>query len=172
LRRFFSKKRHTFFMRILDLNTPLDALRALNNEHAQELSFADEQRFAHLVAQAFFARHVGESAFIIAFDETADYDSPNYLWFRERFARFAYVDRVVTAAAARGQGHAASLYNALFEAAREAGHERVTCEVNADPPNPASDAFHAKMGFLPLGTATLANGKVVAYFSRPLAVQA
>jgi len=155
-------------MRILDLNGPLAPLRALNNEHAQELSYAAGPRFAHLVAQAFFARHIGTSAFIIAFDETADYDSPNYLWFRVRFPRFVYVDRVVTAAAARGQGHAAALYNALFEAAREACHERITCEVNADPPNPASDAFHAKMGFAPIGSATLPNGKTVSYFSKPL----
>jgi predicted GNAT superfamily acetyltransferase len=145
----------------------LETLRALNNEHAQELSFADAPRFTHLVAQAFFARHIGTSAFIIAFDETAAYDSPNYLWFRERFPRFVYVDRVVTAAAARGLGHAGTLYNTLFELARAAGHECVTCEVNADPPNPGSDAFHAKLGFTPIGRAAV-NGKTVRYFSRPL----
>jgi len=156
-------------MRILAPDSPdLESLRALNNEHAQELSFADAPRFTHLVSQAFFARNIGTSAFIIAFDETADYDSPNFLWFKNRFPRFAYVDRVVTAAAARGQGHAATLYNALFEAAAKAGHTQVTCEVNADPPNPASDAFHEKFGFLPIGSADLPNGKAVRYFSRPL----
>ena len=156
-------------MRILTPDSPLLAsLRALNNEHAQELSFADAPRFAHLVREAFFARHIGTAAFIIAFDETADYDSPNYLWFRIRFPRFVYVDRVVTAAAARGRGHAATLYNALFEAARAAGHTQVTCEVNEDPPNPASDAFHAKFGFAPIGSAALPNGKTVRYFSRAL----
>ncbi len=150
----------------------LESLRALNNEHAQELSFADAPRFTHLVSRAFFARHIGTSAFIIAFDQAADYDSTNYLWFKNRFPRFVYVDRVVTAAAARGQGHAARLYNALFEAAAKAGHTQVTCEVNADPPNPASDAFHAKFGFAPIGSATLPNGKTVTYFARPLATQA
>jgi predicted GNAT superfamily acetyltransferase len=156
-------------MRILAPDSPdLESLRALNNEHAQELSFADAPRFTHLVSQAFFARNIGTSAFIIAFDETADYDSPNFLWFKSRFPRFAYVDRVVTAAAARGQGHAATLYNALFAAAAKAGHTQITCEVNADPPNPASDAFHEKFSFLPIGSAALPNGKAVRYFSRPL----
>jgi predicted GNAT superfamily acetyltransferase len=156
-------------MQILTPTSPdLEALRALNNEHAQELSFADAPRFAHLVAEAFFARHIGTAAFIIAFDQAADYDSENFLWFRARFPRFVYVDRVVTAAAARGQGHAATLYTALIEAARAAGHERITCEVNEDPPNPASDAFHAKFGFAPIGSAALPNGKSVRYFSRPL----
>jgi uncharacterized protein len=166
---FVDKKWHIPSMQILTATSAdLAALRALNNEHAQELSFADAPRFTHLVTEAFFARHIGTAAFIIAFDETADYDSPNYLWFRGRFQHFVYVDRVVTAAAARGQGHAATLYNALFEAARAAGHERITCEVNEDPPNPASDAFHAKFGFCSIGSAVLPNGKSVRYFSRPL----
>ncbi|HYP63850.1 MAG TPA: hypothetical protein VEQ16_08180, partial [Acidocella sp.] len=90
-------------MRPLTTATPqLEALRALNNAHAQELSFADAPRFAHLVAQAFFAWHIGTDAFIIAFDQNADYDSENFLWFRARFPRFVYVDRVVTGPQARG----------------------------------------------------------------------
>jgi uncharacterized protein len=153
----------------LSLNTSqLPLLRDLNNEHARELSFADTTRFAHLVANAFFASHIGTEAFIIAFDETADYDSENFLWFRHRFPRFIYVDRVVTAAVARGRGQAAALYNALFAAARAAGHERITCEINADPPNPGSEAFHAKFGFQEIGSATLPNGKRVRYYERGL----
>lgn len=153
----------------LSLSTShLPLLRDLNNEHARELSFADNARFAHLVAGAFFAAHIGAEAFIIAFDQDADYDSENFLWFRHRFSRFVYVDRVVTAAAARGRGHAAVLYNALFAAARAAGHERVTCEINADPPNPGSEAFHAKFGFQEIGSATLPNGKTVRYYERGL----
>jgi hypothetical protein len=75
---------------------------------------------------------------------------------------------VVTAAQARGKGHAATLYNGLIQAARDAGHVMLTCEVNEDPPNPASDAFHAKLGFAPIGGAALPNGKTVRYFSRAL----
>ncbi|MBB5372579.1 GNAT family N-acetyltransferase [Acidocella aromatica] len=153
----------------LSLNTSqLPLLRDLNNEHARELSFADEARFAHLVDNAFFAAHIGAEAFIIAFDQDADYDSENFLWFRQRFSRFVYVDRVVTAGAARGRGHAAALYNALFAAARAAGHERITCEINADPPNPGSEAFHAKFWFTEIGGAVLPNGKTVRYYERRL----
>ncbi|MGP8025640.1 MAG: GNAT family N-acetyltransferase [Acidocella sp.] len=146
----------------------LELLRALNNDHAQELSFADAPRFAHLIAQAFFAAHIGTEAFLIAFDQDADYDSQNFLWFRQRFSKFVYVDRVVTAQAVRGRGHAAALYNALFAAARAAGHERVTCEINADPPNPGSEAFHSKFGFQEIGSALLPNGKTVRYYERRL----
>ncbi|TIV68514.1 MAG: GNAT family N-acetyltransferase, partial [Mesorhizobium sp.] len=70
-----------------------------------------------------------------------------------------YVDRVVVAAAARGRGHARRLYEDLFEQARRAGHTMVTCEVNADPPNPASDAFHAALGFGEVGDAVMHGGK-------------
>jgi len=105
-------------------------------------------------------------AFAIIFDERADYSSPNFLWFRERFARFAYVDRIVVSESARGKGLARALYEDVFAQARRAGHERVVCEVNFDPPNPGSDAFHAKLGFSEIGRATLANGKGVRYLER------
>ncbi len=87
------------------------------------------------------------SAFLLAFDEGAEYDSPNYLWFRRRYPRFVYVDRVAVAQAARGRGHARRLYADLMARAAAADHDVVVCEVNSDPPNPASDAFHATLGF-------------------------
>ncbi len=155
----------------LTIDSPhLETLRALNNQFAQELSFADPARFSHLVASAFFAATINDAdAFLLAFDQDADYDSPNFIWFRARFPRFVYVDRVLTAPCARGQGYAASLYQALFAQAKAAGHTRITCEINAEPPNPASDAFHAKLGFQEIGSATLPGGaKTVRYFSREI----
>lgn len=148
---------------------PSPALVALNNAHAAELSFLDPDRFATLIGEAFLAARIGEAdALLIAFDQAADYDSPNFLWFRERFERFVYVDRIVVAAEARGRGLARLLYEALFAEAAAAGHARVVCEVNAEPPNPASDAFHAALGFVEVGSAQLANGKTVRYFERAL----
>jgi len=125
---------------------------------------------AQLVGRAFLACRIGEAdALLIAFDQDADYDSPNFLWFRERFARFVYIDRVVVDARARGRGLARALYEELFARARLAGHTIVVCEVNAEPANPVSDAFHAALGFAEIGSAVLAeNAKVVRYFSRPL----
>jgi predicted GNAT superfamily acetyltransferase len=106
----------------------------------------------------------------LAFDQDADYDSPNYLWFRQRYPRFVYVDRIVVAPAMRKCGLANRLYQDLFHAARVAGHERVVCEVNSDPPNPASEAFHASLGFLEVGHAAIHDGaKTVRYLARPLA---
>jgi len=144
------------------------ALLALNNAHAQELSWLEPEKLAAMVGEAFLARRVGlDDALLIAFDQDAAYDSPNFLWFRERNDRFVYVDRIVVAEKARGRGLARTLYEALFEAARAAGHVRVVCEVNSDPPNPGSDAFHAGMGFVEVGAAVLpGGGKAVRYFER------
>jgi uncharacterized protein len=148
------------------------ALLALNNAHAQELSWLEPVRLEHLVGQSFFARslakRVGDlDAFLIALDQDADYDSPNFLWFRERYQRFVYVDRVAVASFARGRGLARQLYRELFAEAVRTQHSRVVCEVNSEPPNPASDAFHAALGFSEVGRASIHNGsKAVRYLSR------
>ncbi len=136
------------------------AILALNNLYARELSLLDGARLRHLVGAAFMAARIGDAdAFIIAFDQDADYDSPNFLWLRTRLDRFIYVDRVAVAEAARGRGLARQLYGELFERARMAGQDRVTCEINAEPPNPRSDAFHAALEFTQIGEAMLDGGK-------------
>jgi predicted GNAT superfamily acetyltransferase len=135
-----------------------------------ELSWLDAARLRHLLGQAFHVRRAGNvAAFLMAFDQDADYDSPNYLWFRERYPRFIYVDRIVVAPAMRKRGLANRLYEDLFRVAKDAGHDRVVCEVNSDPPNPASDAFHAALGFVEAGHASIHGGtKTVRCLARPL----
>lgn len=150
--------------------TPADfsAVLDLNTRHENELSPLDAVRLAGLVEAAYLAGVVGEAdAFLIAFDETSDYDSPNFIWFRERYPRFAYVDRIAVAQHARGRGLARLFYEALFEKAKADGHEMIACEVNLDPPNPASDAFHAALGFREVGTAGYGK-KTVRYFVKEL----
>ncbi|HUA52432.1 MAG TPA: GNAT family N-acetyltransferase [Candidatus Sulfotelmatobacter sp.] len=144
------------------------AVLALNNAHAVELSWLEPERLAALLRQAFHARRIGAvDAFLLALDETADYDSPNHAWFRARYRRFVYVDRVVVAPAARGRGYARALYDELFARAAAAGHRRVVCEVNREPPNPLSDAFHAACGFAEVGRAAIHGGrKTVRYLAR------
>jgi predicted GNAT superfamily acetyltransferase len=146
-----------------------EAMLALNNAHAVELSWADEARMGMLVDEAFLAVRVGMiDAMLLAFAPGAAYDSANFLWFTKRYASFVYIDRVVTDPAARGRGLARQLYAHLFEAARDAGYERIVCEVNSDPPNPASEVFHRALGFAPVGEAMLENDKTVTYFALEL----
>ena len=146
------------------------SLLGLNNENAAQLSHLTLADFGGLIDEAFCAAAIGEAdALLLAFDQAASYDSPNFLWFRERYDRFVYVDRVVTALAARGKGYARALYCELFARAKAAAHSRIVCEVNFDPPNPASDAFHAALGFAEVGRDTIHNGtKTVRYLLRDL----
>lgn len=150
----------------VDLSPFLD----LNNRHSLELSVLDAAEFARLVSIAFLAAATTTPAsFLLAFDQDAAYESPNFLWFKQRFDRFVYVDRVVVDAAGRGLGLASRLYEDLFLAARAAGHVRIVAEVNCDPPNPASDAFHGARGFVEVGRARLDDrGKTVRYLTRDL----
>ncbi len=146
------------------------ALLALNNAHAAELSWLDPEGLDRLVRLSFSARAIGEAdAMLITLEQSAPYDNPNFAWFKARYPKFVYVDRVVVSSTARGRGLARILYGELFAAARSAGHNVVVCEVNLAPPNPASDAFHAALGFTEVGSASIhAGAKQVRYFQRLL----
>lgn len=145
-------------------------MHALNKAHEVELSPLTEPGIAALVSSATYARQADGGAMLIAFDQAADYDSPNFIWHRDRFERFLYVDRVAVAATHRRRGLAAELYRNLFDFARTRRDERVVCEVNSDPPNPGSDMFHSALGFEVIGEARLPErGKSVRYMARPVA---
>lgn len=147
----------------------LDQVLELNRRNEQALSPLDHAALARMAANAFraVASSDGE-AFLIAFDQDADYDSPNFAWFKARYPRFVYVDRIAVAAGARGRGLAGSLYRALIDEAAGRAHSVLTCEINLDPPNPASDGFHAAFGFEEVGFDRLSNGKTVRYLVKRL----
>ncbi len=149
----------------------LTPVLSLNNAHAKETSALDEGSLAALLSMAFYARGLdrGATAFLIALDHNASYQNPNFAWFLAFHEPCIYIDRVIVAKSARGMGIARLLYEDLFDLATQAGHKRVVCEVNIEPPNPASDAFHAAMGFHGIGEATIHNGaKTVRYFEKTL----
>jgi predicted GNAT superfamily acetyltransferase len=138
----------------------LQELLVLNNAHAKELSWLNAQKLASMISTAFLARRIGNiDAFILAFDQDADYQGENFLWFKSRYERFVYVDRIAVAASARGKGLARRLYEDLFAAAIRSRQHLITCEINANPPNPQSDAFHASFGFETVGAASLRSGE-------------
>lgn len=151
--------------RSADLAWALD----MNTELEVALSALTRCRLAVLVVSAFHARTLGAGqGFLIALDQTAEYDSPNFLWVKARYERFVYLDRVAVAASARRQGLARALYEDLFAAARDTGHDAITCEVNIEPPNPDSHAFHTRLGFTEIGRRELAEGKSVLYLRAAL----
>ena len=148
----------------------LEVLLALSNAHEEEIGRFTKETFAELVALSFRTRMTRErDAFVIALADRAPANAPNWRWFATRFARFVYIDRVVVQKSARKRGLGKLLYDDVMAAARSAGRTLVCCEVNVDPPNPDSDAFHARMEFSEVGRAWLPDrGKTVRYLMRDL----
>lgn len=134
----------------------------LNREWEHVTSPLTEEELARLAAEAALFRVVeigGEvSAFLLAFATGADYDSLNYRWFDERGDGFLYIDRVVVSAASQRRGLGDALYADAFRFAREHGFERVVCEIDVEPMNAASDAFHDRWAFVEVGTQRVAGG--------------
>ena len=145
-------------------------MHGLNELHAIELSSLSSERFTRLVEQASYAKVIDDrAAFLLAFDQDADYDGANFHWFKARLSRFVYVDRIAVSKAQRGKGLARTFYQDLFQHALAWDNPHVVCEVNSDPPNPASNAFHASLGFAEMGQAKLDDGtKTVRYLSLEL----
>ena len=106
--------------------------------------------------------------FLILIHPGAPYLSDNYAWFEARFSRHLYVDRIAIEAVARGAGVGQALYVEALNIATACGDERLTAEVNVDPPNPSSMKFHQAFGFRHLLSRSSRDGKVVAMLERPL----
>ncbi len=159
-------------MQVLDLHNQRGrkALLALNNAHARETSLLTGERFDQLIGAARIALSwAPAAALLLAFEQSDEYDGTHFLWFRSRFERFIYIDRVIVAEAYRRRGLGRLLYTELFRRAIRLGHTRIVCEVNVQPPNPTSDRFHAALGFEEVGQATVDQGaKVVRYLSASL----
>jgi predicted GNAT superfamily acetyltransferase len=136
---------------------------ALNEASVAFLSPLDAARLAKLAETSVYHRvcvRGGEVVgFLLAFAPGADYDSPNYRWFAERQPDFLYIDRIVVDGNVRGGGIGRKLYEDLFTFAAQRGYGQVTCEFDLDPPNPASEQFHARFGFREVGQQRVAGGK-------------
>ena len=145
--------------------TPRDfaAILALNEESVHFLSALNAERLEALHRSAAYHKVIDVdgaiAAFLLAFREGAPYDSPNYLWFAERYPHFLYIDRIVVAPAHRGARLGVALYDDILAFAAASRVPWLTCEFDVEPPNPASMKFHARMGFGEVGTQWLGGGK-------------
>lgn len=138
---------------------------ALNAAVVAVTSPMDDARFHALLAVSSFCTVVERDGavigFILAMQNGAAYDNGNFQWFADRLNRFVYIDRIVIGEAARGLGLGRTLYDHLANAARQQGSLTMAAEMDLVPANPGSIAFHARYGFVELGTRTLDSGKIV-----------
>ncbi|MCL2503085.1 MAG: GNAT family N-acetyltransferase [Coriobacteriia bacterium] len=93
----------------------------------------------------------GIAGFLLALCPGEEYDSPNYRWFSQQFDDFLYIDRVVVGGSHQGQGVGRALYIHVIDWAKDAGFGMLTCEIDIDPPNERSSAFHSGFGFAEIG---------------------
>lgn len=130
------------------------AVLRLNADHVELLAPMDAERLARLRKWATRSDVIqcdDETAgFVLVFGPGTDYDSENYRWFTERFGdRFDYLDRIVIDDRFRRRGLASAVYDEVEASA--APRERLVLEVNIDPPNEPSLAFHRGRGFVEVG---------------------
>jgi len=137
------------------------AILALNLDAEALMSPMDAQRLQAMDAESICHRVVCDGdavvAFLLVFDQNADYDSPNFLWYRGRYPRFLYIDRIAVARSHRGRGLGGMLYDDLFAFARERGFDTVAAEFYIEPFNEISSRFHARYGFSEVGTQWVAQ---------------
>lgn len=153
---------------IADLDVPL--VLDLNERNVELLAPLDAARLDQLSTWAHRAQVfevAGEPAgFVITIPAGTDYDSPNYRWFSALYgSSFHYLDRIVFEDRFRRRGLGSVVYDMIEADAATAG--RLALEVNAEPPNPASLAFHAARGFAEVGRLG-GPGKTVAMLAKDL----
>ncbi|MGH3471031.1 MAG: GNAT family N-acetyltransferase [Nocardioidaceae bacterium] len=147
-----------------------EAVLKLNEESVWALSPLDltglrthQDSAAHCVA----VEEDGQvAAFAIAYAPGSGYDSVNYLWFAGRFDEFFYLDRIAVGKTFRRRGIATLIYDELET--RAAPHLRMVCEVNSDPPNLGSLAFHQARGYREIGHLVQPDGHETVMLEKPL----
>ena len=150
--------------------TPEDheAVLALNERHVELLAPLDHARLEQLLDWCDRAEVVEVDGtfggFVITFAAGSPYDGENFAWFSQRHEDFAYLDRVVIAEPHQRRGLGTLVYDRL-EA--ECGRPVFALEVNLDPPNEPSLAFHRARGYSQVGQ-RVAGDHVVALMTKAL----
>ena len=110
------------------------------------------------------------AGFTFVLPPRVDYGSLNYAWFGERYDEFIYLDRVAVVPEYQRRGIGRLIYE---EVARRGAEEWPTArvlalEVNLEPRNDASLAFHQSLGFVEVGQRAGDDDKVVSMLIKPL----
>jgi predicted GNAT superfamily acetyltransferase len=141
----------------------IDCVLELNQSEQPHVSGLERSALEALLADSFYSRKIMCSnqlaGFFIGFDQNATYQSMNYLWFKERYKNFFYIDRIAISPAFRRKGLGKLFYADIETFCAQHSFTLLTCEVNTNPPNPDSMTFHKKMGFKEVGTQDTEGGK-------------
>ena len=113
----------------------------------------------------------GEIAgFCLVLAKGADYDSVNFIWFGERYDDFVYLDRVAVDPKFKRRGVGRAMYAEVERllAERCPTATEFTLEVNIEPRNDESLAFHHSLGFIEVGQQDTDYGTRVSLMTKSL----
>ena len=148
------------------------AVLQINAASVPSVAALDESEFARLMAipNHHFAIESADQlvvGYALAFNSNAPYDGEEFQAFRRKLPRpFIYIDQVATQLKVRRMGIGTKVYDSLENVARLNEAFILCCEVNIDPPNPESMAFHLNRGFSQSEILTTADGRIVALLTK------
>lgn len=134
--------------------TDVPPILGLNERNVEMLAPMDEARLHELRAIADHFDVVdldgAFAGFVVTFAAGTAYDSENYAWFTERYgADFYYLDRIVLHEDFRRRGLGSFVYDEIETVATP--YHRLALEVNLEPRNDVSLAFHQGRGYVEVG---------------------
>lgn len=146
----------------------------INDANVPEVGAVDARRLSFIADESPISLVVEVDGFVVGFclvlGADSTYDSVNYRWFGERFEDFMYLDRVAFDAAHQGRGLGTLLYGEVDRIMRDTSDAtRLALEINLDPPNEPSLAFHRRLGFVEVGQQDTPYGIRVSMQTRPVA---
>lgn len=132
----------------------LDAILAMNNAAGSGILPMNQTQIQYFWRSADYFR-VAESdnclvGFLIALSQDAEYESSNFNWFKQRYEKFVYVDRIVIAKGQRSAGIGRLFYADVLSYS-EVRAPAVVAEVFMEKSTHPALLFHGSFGFYEVG---------------------
>jgi predicted GNAT superfamily acetyltransferase len=129
-----------------------DDVVALNERFVHLTAPMDQARLAGFVAASDRADVIDVddafAGFVITFAAGAAYDGTHFGWFAERYDDYCYLDRIVIHEDFQRRGLGTFVYD---EVEGTCAKPLLALEVNIEPPNEPSLAFHRARGYVEVG---------------------
>jgi len=150
-------------------SSDIDVVWAINQENIPAVGEETVEVLSNLHAMSTISLVAEVDNVVVGFcmvlSPQTSYQSPNYLYFCERFDDFVYLDRVAVTSGFQGWGIGAALYRQVEELTDSS---MFVLEVNTKPRNEGSLRFHTREGFTLLEEVETRPGKVVGFMMKKL----
>ena len=142
----------------------IELLYELNQQNVPELGYLDNVSHLKKLIDSSSSIIILQDdnliiGFCLLFREGCSYKSPNYFYFKNKYNKFIYIDRVVVKSSMIGKGGGRLIYNEVFKRAKKESLP-ICCEVNIKPLNKGSMLFHEKLDFIKIDEKSYETKKV------------